>query len=175
MLLVNRDHPDRALTIYDYDNKDSPDLPCGLGFVSIKNLKMQVFHAYYEEFNNTFWLSLDFDPQVRTLAAKTSLQATRSNIPQKSGLHLKRIGNSDYFRITLNDTCLTVEKSKSIRDDYYPLRFRQCVDDISQEFAFISALKAKCHLKLAECPVDKDVLLNAEVIIEKRLKQFEIV
>lgn len=172
LLMVNRLHPDRVFTIYDYDIKEYTDLPAGMGLASIEKLDMQVFHSYYEEFNNTFWLALVSDPNVRTYPTKTSLQATRSNIPSKTGLKLKRITNSDYYKIKFNESCLTVENGKSARDDYYPLRFRECVDDESQQFAFISVLKAKCFLEQADCPVDKDVLVNARIVVEARLKQF---
>lgn len=172
VLLVSMNYPDMAATVFEYTKEEFSNLPMGLSKVTDESLNMQLFHIYYEEYSDNFWMNLDYDKKIRTAPEKSGLQATRSNLPLKNGMKIRKVPNTDYFNILYYGKCLTVDNYTSIRGNYLPLRFRPCIDDSCQYFAFISDLKAKCFLGSSKCTDEPYLLRDAENIVKARVDRF---
>lgn len=170
LLLVNKKHPTKPLTLFDYSNLSEVHLPVGMHELHDEILKYQIWHVYYEYNERKFYLELEYDRAVGTEVEGNLLQALRGKpTPQ---IKARSLDQGKYFEIIQADQCLTVDPAKSEVRDSYPVRFKACTKGEDQAFAFVSKMQALCKLGNELCPQDEDDIFAAEAIALKRLAEF---
>ncbi|RVD91271.1 hypothetical protein TUBRATIS_22840 [Tubulinosema ratisbonensis] len=170
VLLVNKEHPSKPVTLFDYVNLSQVHLPVGLHELHEEILKYQLWHVYYENNARKFYLELEYDKNVTTEVEGNLLQARKGK--SQPEMRARTLDSGKYFEIVHDEMCLTVDPAKSEVRDSYPLRFKPCTKSENQSFAFVSKMQAVCKLGNELCPKDEDDLFAAEAVVLKRLSQF---
>lgn len=186
-VITSAAYPDHVFTIYNVENAKRNILPVNLAPVTEKDLKNQIFHAYFRKKDHGVWFEWERTrdrymkayshdkselESAKVIASGLEMHATRKLIESDQLFLMQKVKGSPYFKIKMNNRCLTVASFKNINRNAYPLLFVSCNEDIEQEFSLVSVIKTVCMLGIENlCGRDEQAsVTKAQDILRSKIE-----